>query len=606
MSYLHTPPAAELCHLTSDFRSDTLNRRRATNHRRDEDGANFIGLHACQQTCVCCCQDESDHGGFFALDRITAGDPPLFQCACTDKRQACLMGIGVCLQMSDTAYPSLPTSTARPGQSIAGGVMRTHPPANKPSQHPPPGAQPPNADCKALTAPCSAPHAPAAVSADVMTGMSPSPRCQSSCRTESLHLAPSMSTASHMHASWLIPCCCLHAGPVSGGTPHVRHQAPASPAHAQARSPMQPANAARHQNGRHVSRPSHQPPPVGQQVPAQQQEQAPRQQPSSHVVPPQLVNQQPRQALSQQPPASRVGPPSRQPARKLYSPQVQAPAGGTPHQHAPEVDWESPPEQHHQQPARKLDSPQVPAHVGSMPHQHAQEVDWEAPPEPHQHTPDLEWEPVRPMQVPAHAGSMPYQHTPDTDWEAPPEESHRQRVRPTHSTQVQPHAPGLPASTGVVPPRRLNGQPVKMPARQQPNALHEQNSIPAQQFQGETVVLMLHVAKRSPEGLGICHHASVQGLRNDVTPKIAILLCRIRSSPGSQGFACSCEAGTPCAQGLPPHGPTLSSQHTSAVACNTEQACHHPARHSAAPDAQVSGVSAQQIAQRHPNKRHII
>ena len=300
------------------------------------------------------------------------------------------------------------------------------------------------------------------------------------------YLTPGMSKLSHMHAPLLLPCCYLCADP-------VRHPAPASPAHSQPRRPAQPAHAAQHLNGRHVSSSSHQPSqPVRQLVPAQQQGQPARQQPSGHVVPPQPVTQQPRQVLNQHTPATRYGPAATQPARKLYSPQVPAHAGSTAHQSAPEADWEAPPEQHHRQPVRKLDKHHVPAPAGSMPHQHAAEEDWEAPPDPPPPPPAVEWEPARHTQgpqIPAHAGSMPHQHALDTDWEAPPEEHHRQPIRLTHGSQVQPHAHGHPAiSTGAPPPRRLNGQSVKMPARQQPNGLHEQNGIPAQQFQGETSV----------------------------------------------------------------------------------------------------------------------
>lgn len=296
---------------------------------------------------------------------------------------------------------------------------------------------------------------------------------------------------------------------------------------------MQPARSAQHLNGRHAPSPSYQPPqPVRQQLPAQQQTQEMNRQPSGHAMPPQPVPQQPEQAPRQQPSVTGYTPPSRLPARKLYSPQVPAHAGRTPQQQTPQTDWEAPPEEHYRPPARKPDSPQAPAYAESTPQWHTPETDWEAPPEPQHHAADWEWEPNRQtdrLQVPAHASTtpykqvsdiewepvkqtrgpqvhahtsdMPHQHTPDMDWEAPPEQHHRQPVRQMHSPQVPPHAPGFPATAGGLPPRRLNGHPVNMPAKQQLTGTHQQNGIPAQQthaIPGAPPTELLHVSGRLP------------------------------------------------------------------------------------------------------------
>ena len=239
---------------------------------------------------------------------------------------------------------------------------------------------------------------------------------------------------------------------------------------------MQPPRPAQHLNGQHASSPSHQPlQPVRQQQPAQQQTGATSRQPSGFAVPPQPVPQQPEQAPRQQPPVTGYAPTSRLPARKSYSPQVPAHAEGTPQWHAQETEWEAPPEpQHHAadwewEPVRQTDRPQVPPHASNAPYKQA---------------PDMTWEPVKQthgLQVPAHADSMPHQHMPEMDWEAPPEEHHRQPVRQMHSAQVPPHPPSFQTPAGGVPPGRLNGHPVKMPAKQQLNETHQQNGIPAQQ-----------------------------------------------------------------------------------------------------------------------------
>ena len=345
--------------------------------------------------------------------------------------------------------------------------------------------------------------------------------------------SPPMSTRRHMQAPMRHSECCLHAGPVPGGASRVRPQPPPSPVQAQARSPMQPPRSAQHLNGQHASSPGHQPPqPLRQQLPAQQQTQTTSRQPSGHAVPPRPVPQHPEQALRQQPSVTGYAPTSRLSARNSYSPQVPAHAGGTPQQQAPQAVWEAPPEDHCRPPARKLGGPQVPAHAEDTPQCHAQETQWEAPPEPQHHAADWEWEPVRQtdrpqvpphasttpykqapdmgwepvkqthsLQVPAHAGSMPHQHTPEMDWEAPPEEHHRQPVRQMHSAQVPPHPPGFPTPAGCVPPRRLNGHPVKLPARQQLNGTHQQNGIPAQQthaISGGPPAPLLQLNGRSP------------------------------------------------------------------------------------------------------------
>ena len=61
------------------------------------------------------------------------------------------------------------------------------------------------------------------------------------------------------------------------------------------------------------------------------------------------------------------------------------------------------------------------------------------------------------------------------------------------------------------------------------------------------------------EGLGRPYMMG-QGLSDGMATELAGLLYRTRTCAGSQGFACSGEAGSACAQGLPLDGPTLSSE----------------------------------------------
>ena len=177
---------------------------------------------------------------------------------------------------------------------------------------------------------------------------------------------------------------------------------------------------------------------------------------------------------------------------KLNGLQVPAHAESAPEWQAPETDWEAPPQpQQHAadwewEPAKQRQTPQVPIHAGRMPHQQA---------------PDMGWEPVHQtqiQQVPPHAGNMPHQHMPNTEWGASPQQHHRQATQQTYSPQVPPHVPDRPGSAGGVPPRRLNGQPVKMSTRQEPNGIHHQNGIPPQQSdanQGAPSVPLLQVAE---------------------------------------------------------------------------------------------------------------
>ena len=90
----------------------------------------------------------------------------------------------------------------------------------------------------------------------------------------------------------------------------------------------------------------------------------------------------------------------------------------------------------------------------------------------------------------------------------------------------------------------------------------------------------------------MCQPVSMQDSRDNMPQlRIAILLFRIHFAAGSQGFACASGADSPCAQGLPPHGLTLSRQRASAVPCTRRR----PARHPAAPDAQARGIIALQL-----------